>query len=178
MSGTSRVARRASEAALRALVLGGVVVVLAGCPSEPPRAPNIMRPLDEPHAVSIIASVFKEFNVDVERNRIIHVGDDPKELRLEVAAKGKTWGIAYLTSQEGDKLGATLPVRKDPDQLIIMDASGNGETGQRGILLYAGDYLSDDIYGDTHTATSIAAENKLALATRDVVRMVAHEGWR
>ena len=130
------------------------------------------------HAVAIIVSVFHELKVDPERNRILHVGDDAKELRLDVAAKGKTWGIAYITNQDGEKLAATLPIRKDPEQLVIMDASGDGESGQRAVLFYAGDYLTDDLYGDAHTATSTSADKKLELATRDVIRMVAHEGWQ
>jgi hypothetical protein len=159
--------------------LGAFAALAVGvsCGGDPPRPPPIARPIDEPHAVMIILPVFQELNVDVERNRIIHVGDDQRQLRLDVAAKGKGWGIAYITNTDGEKLGPDLPVRKDPDQLVVMDASGDGEAGQRAILFYAGDYMTDDVYGDQHTKTSIAAEQKLQLTTRDVIRTAQHEGW-
>jgi hypothetical protein len=37
--------------------------------------------------------------------------------------------------------------------------------------------MQDDLSGDAHTATSIAAEQKLVLAARDVLRRAAHESW-
>jgi hypothetical protein len=159
------------------LAFVGIVLVLApGCGGEPPKAPPVMRPIDEPHAVSIIMRVFRELGVDPERNRIIHFGDNASELRLDVAAKGKQFGIAYITWQDADKLGDALPRRRDPDTLIVVRGIGE-DADARAVLLYAGDYMQDDLSGEEHTSTTIAAEGKLERDAKDVVRKALHEGW-
>jgi len=44
-------------------------------------------------------------------------------------------------------------------------------------LLFAADYMQDDLSGDQHTSTAIAAEQKLELATKDILRRAEHENW-
>jgi hypothetical protein len=153
-------------------------VLLAGCPGDPPPAQIVTRPIDKNEATGIIAKAFHQLGVDPEAGHVIHVGQDQKELRLDVAAKGKQWGIAYIMSQDGEKLGADLPQRKDQEVLMVMRGAGDGEQDARAVLLFAGDYLQDDLSGEAHTSTSIAAEAKLDLAARDVVRRAEAEGWK
>ena len=136
------------------------------------------RPIDKGEAVGIIAKAFRDNNVDPEGGHVIHVGDDQKELDIDVAAKGKLWGIAYIMSQDGEKLGADLPQRKDSDVLIVMRGAGDGEQDTHAVLLFAGDYLQDDLTGEQHTSSSIAAERKLDLAARDVIRRALAEDWK
>ena len=153
-----------------------VAVPVAGCGGDPPRAPTVLRPIDEPHAVSIMARVFRELGLDPVRNRVIRFGPNDAELRLDVAAKEKRFGIAYITWQDADKLGGDLPKRRDPDAIIVV--RGNGDDDDvHAALLFAADYMQDDLSGEAHTATSIAAEQKLELATRDVLRRASHESW-
>jgi hypothetical protein len=148
----------------------------AGCGEEPPKAPTVLRPIDEPHAVSIMARVFRELGLEPVRNRIIRFGPNDAELRLDVAAKEKRFGVAYITWQDADKLGDSLPKRRDPDAIIVV--RGNGDDDDvHAALLFAADYMQDDLSGEAHTATSIAAEKRLELATRDVLRRAQHEGW-
>ena len=150
--------------------------VAAGCGGDPPKAPPISRPIDEPHAVSIMARVFRELSVEPVRNRMIKFGPSDADLRLDVAAKDKRFGIAYITWQDADKLGDALPKRRDPDAIIVV--RGNGDDDDvHAALLYAADYMQDDLSGESHTATSIAAEKKLELATRDILRRAEHESW-
>ena len=148
----------------------------AGCGGEAPKAPNILRPVDEPHAVSIMARVFREFGLDPVRNRTITFGSSDTPLRLDVAAKDKRFGIAYITWQDADKLGDALPKRGDPDAIIVVRGSGD-DADARAALLFAADYMQDDLSGESHTSTSIAAEQKLELAARDVLRRAQHESW-
>ena len=153
-----------------------VAVTAAGCGGEPPHAPTVLRPIDEPHAVSIMAHAFRELGLEPVRNRIIRFGPNDAELRLDVAAKEKRFGIAYITWQDADKLGDSLPKRRDPDAIIVV--RGNGDDDDvHAALLFAADYMQDDLSGEAHTATSIAAEKKLDLATRDILRRAQHEGW-
>jgi hypothetical protein len=125
--------------------------------------------------VSIIAKAFNELNLEPERNRIIHLADG-KELRLDVAAKGRKFGIAYITRNDADKLGEALPKRRDPEALIILKGVGEDEE-TRAVLFYSADYIQDDLSGEAHTSTTIAAERKLELATRQVLRKAEHEQW-
>ncbi|HEY1692400.1 MAG TPA: hypothetical protein VGG39_09575 [Polyangiaceae bacterium] len=164
----------------RALALTAVMVTLSSglsaCGGDPPKAPTILRPIDEPHAVSIMAKVFRELNLEPVRNRIIKFGPNDAELRLDIAAKDRRFGIAYITWQDADKLGDDLPRRRDPDAIIVV--RGNGEDDDvHAALLFAADYMQDDLAGESHTSTSIAAEQKLTLATKDVIRRAEHENW-
>jgi len=160
--------------------LASVIISMAaatGCGGEDAKSPTILRPLDEPHAVQIMASIFKDFGLEPVRNRMISFGTGDTQLRLDVAAKGKQFGIAYITWQDADKLGDALPKRRDPDAIIIVH--GNGQDADvHAALLFAADYMQDDLSGEAHTSTSIAARQKLELATRDVLRRAAHEGWQ
>jgi len=154
-----------------------LVAAATGCGGEDAKSPTILRPLDEPHAVQIMASIFKDFGLEPVRNRMISFGTGDGQLKLDVAAKGKQFGIAYITWQDADKLGDALPKRRDPDAIIIVH--GNGEDSDvHAALLFAADYMQDDLSGEAHTATSIAARQKLELATRDILRRAAHEGWQ
>jgi len=148
----------------------------AACSGDPPRAPNVLRPVDEPHAVSIMAKVFRELGLEPVRNRIIKFGPHDAELKLDVAAKDRRFGIAYITWQDADKLGDDLPKRRDPDAIIVV--RGNGDDDDvHAALLFAADYMQDDLSGEAHTSTSIAAEQKLVLATKDILRRAEHETW-
>jgi hypothetical protein len=156
--------------------LAAAVVCTCACSGEPPRAPTILRPIDEPHAVSIMAKVFREFGMEPVRNRIIKFGPNDLELKLDVAAKDRRFGVAYITWQDADKLGDEMPKRRDPDAIIVV--RGNGEDDDvHAALLFAADYMQDDLAGEAHTATSIAAEQKLVLATKDILRRAEHENW-
>jgi hypothetical protein len=160
-------------ALLFAAVLSATVV---GCGDDTPKAPPTLRPIDEPHAVAIMARIFRELGVEPVRNRNIKFGPTDTELRLDVAAKDKRFGIAYITWQDADKLGDAIPKRVDRDAIIVV--RGNGDDDDvHAALLFAADYMQDDLSGEAHTATSIAAEKKLELAARDILRRADHEGW-
>jgi hypothetical protein len=146
------------------------------CGGDPPKSPTILRPIDEPHAVAILARVFREFGLEPVRNRLVAFGPNHADLRLDVAARERRFGIAYITWQDADKLGDDLPKRRDPDAIIIVRGAGDDDD-VHAALLFAADYMQDDLSGESHTATSIAAEQKLELAARDVLRRATHESW-
>lgn len=149
---------------------------LVSCGGEDAKAPTILRPIDEPHAVAIMARVFRDFGLEPVRNRIIKFGPNDTDLRLDVAAKDKRFGIAFITWQDADRLGDNLPKRRDPDAIIVVRGNGDDED-VHAALLFAADYMQDDLSGEEHTSTSIAAEQKLELATKDILRRAQHEGW-
>ena len=153
-----------------------VATAAVACGGDPPRAPTILRPIDEPHAVAIMARVFRQLNVEPVRNRIIKFGQHNSELKLDVAAKSRRFGIAYITWQKADQLGDDLPKRGDPDAILVVRGNGDDEDA-RAALLFAADYMQDDLSGEEHTSTAIAAQEKLELATRDILRRAEHENW-
>jgi hypothetical protein len=158
------------------MLLATAVVCTGACSGDPPKAPTILRPIDEPHAVSIMAKVFRELGFEPVRNRNIKFGANDAELRLDIAAKERRFGIAYISWQDADRLGDETPKRRDPDAIIVV--RGNGDDDDvHAALLFAADYMQDDLAGEAHTATSIAAEQKLILATKDVLRRAEHENW-
>jgi hypothetical protein len=135
-----------------------------------------MRPLDEPHAVSVMARVFRELGFEPVRNRVIQFGANGAQLTLDVAAKDHRFGIAYITWQDADILGDQLPRRDNPDAIMIVHGAG-ADDDVHAALFFAADYMQDDLSGEQHTTTAIAAEEKLELATRDVLRRAEHESW-
>jgi hypothetical protein len=135
-----------------------------------------LRPIDEPHAVAVMARVFRELGLDPVRNRVIQFGPNGGQLTLDVAARTRRFGLAYITWQDADKLGDDLPKRADPDAIIVVHGSG-ADDDVHVALLFAADYMQDDLSGEQHTSTAIAAEQKLELAARDVLRRAEHESW-
>jgi hypothetical protein len=154
---------------------------LAACGGDPPRAPTPLRPIDEAHADSIIAHAIRAVGFTPEKGRSIHLlapnGTDMREVKLDVAAKGKQWGIAYITLTDGEQLGDVLPRSRDPERFTVVHGAGDGEDATRGVLLFAGDYMEDDLAGDDHTQTSIAAEEKLDIAARKIAREALEANW-
>jgi hypothetical protein len=123
-----------------------------------------------------MARVFRELGLEPVRNRIIKFGPGDAELKLDIAAKDRRFGIAFITWQDAEKLADEMPKRRDPDAIIVL--RGNGEDDDvHAALLFAADYMQDDLAGEAHTATSIAAEQKLVLATKDILRRAEHENW-
>ena len=165
----------AVRAACMALALIGVSF-LCGCGGDIPRAPTILRPIDEPHAVAIMARVFRQLGLDPVRNRVVQFGSNGHTLTLDIAARNRRFGIAYITWQDADRLGDDVPKRGDPDAIIVAHGSGPDDD-VHAALLFAADYMQDDLSGDQHTSTAIAAEQKLELATRDILRRAEHESW-
>ncbi len=168
------VSGRAVPLILSAAILSAAATV--SCRGDPPNAATILRPIDEPHAVAVMARVFREFGVEPVRNRLIKFGPNQADLRLDVAARARRFGIAYITWQDADKLGEDLPKRRDPTAIVVV--RGNGDDDDvHAALIFAADYMQDDLSGESHTATSIAAERKLELAIRDVLRRATLESW-
>jgi hypothetical protein len=171
----SYVARVTNVVVLMGLLLtsGSVSLLTNGCAGEPPRRPNIMHSVDERRAVEILSRVFREANLEVERDREVTVGGGP--LRVAVAAAGHKYGVAYLSHDALARAVDAIPKRdSDSDALVVVDAS----QGDRVLVLDERDYMTDDLEGETHSATTIAAENKIQRDARDFVVKAVRDQWR
>jgi hypothetical protein len=150
----------------------GFGALVAGCGGEPPRRPNIMHPVDERRAFELVSRVFKEAGLSVERGRPETVNGS--SLTVDEAASGHKYGIAYLTRDAQTALGDAIP-KRDPnsDALVVVDT----DSGDRVLLLFERDYMTDDLEGEAHSSTTIAAEAKLQRDARDFLLKAVRDKW-
>jgi hypothetical protein len=152
-----------------ALILAGALAFLpAACASPPAKEPNLSHPLDEGHAVPLIAQTLqKEGDVPTEGRDIVLPSG--RSLHVDVFAQGRRYGIAYLTAADTAKLDAKfdIPPRSGND-LPVVQGSGK-DTGSFVLLLFDADYSYDDFIGEKHEHTAIAAEKKLGRDVRDFI---------
>jgi hypothetical protein len=155
----------------------GLACVLTACSGPPPRAPNPTRPLDERRAVELIIQAFRE-----EKDRPVPGSPvaltESKQIRVDVAAAERKYGVAYVTSAERLELGTALP-EKDPqmgDALQLV--SGLGDDGDaRVLVLRDTDYQYDDHVGDEREQPSLTAELKLKRDVHDFIVRAHAEKW-
>jgi hypothetical protein len=147
-----------------------------GCAVEPPRAAHPLSPIPEPRARDLIGRTFRAAGVPVEANRFVRVGSatsDDKRVRLEIAAAGRKFGVAYLTPEDWAQLGDVLPPRASNGALVV----ARGEGGTRILCLFASDYADDDQTGDDRTATTVAADRRLERDVRDFLHRAEEQSW-
>jgi hypothetical protein len=163
--------------ALLLLSLLGAVAPLAACAGAPPRRPNVMHPVHERRALEILSRVLREGQLQPEAGHAIMLPTKGAVLQLDVAAAGHRFGVAYVTREEVLALGDAIP-RFDPesDALILVDGLENG-AGWHALLLYDKSYLSDDLEGEGHSVTNIAAEKKIERDAKDFLVKAQHEQW-
>jgi hypothetical protein len=156
-----------------------MVSCLAGsmlaCGGEPPRRPNIMHPVNERRVFQIVSRVFDEAGVTVERNRHEQVAG--RSMTVDLAASGHRYGIAYVTREEQLALGDAIPKHdsnSSSDALIVVDS----ESGDRILVLYERDYMTDDLEGESHSVTTIAVESKVERDARDFILRAVRDKWQ
>jgi hypothetical protein len=158
------------------LAVGSIAMLaVSACAGEPPRATHPMHPLDEAHAADVIARTMHEAGIESVRDRFVRVGrDESKKLHLEVSAVSRKLAVAYLTPEDWVAAGDGLPPRAKDDALVVATVEG----GMRVLLLWADDYLQDDMTGgEDHTTTTFAADRRLRRDVLDFVHRAETQGW-
>jgi hypothetical protein len=145
---------------------------VAGCGHDAPPAKHPLRPLSEQRASNIISGVFRDAGLKPEADRYLKVAHHEQRLRLEVAAAGRRFGVAYLTEDDVRLFGDVLPPHPTDDALAVGSVDGH-----RVLVLFAGDYTEDDLAGDEHSATTIAADRRVARDVRDFVQRAQEQKW-
>lgn len=157
--------------------LFGVTTLLLACTEPAPRAPNPTRPLDERRAIEIILQAFHDEGDEPVPGRPIVLGPG-QALAIDVLARGKKYGVAYVSADERSALGAALPPR-DPamgDALQLVSGLGDDDDA-RVLVLNDSEYLYDDQVGDGHEDASVTAELKLRRDVRDFLVRAHAEKW-
>jgi hypothetical protein len=155
----------------------GLACVLTACGGPPPRAPNPTRPLEERRAIELIIQAFRE-----EKDRPVPGNQlaltESKQIKVDVGAADRKYGVAFVTAPERLELGTALP-DKDPtmgDALQLV--SGLGEDGDaRVLVLRDTDYLYDDHTGEDREQPSLTAELKLKRDVHDFLVRAHVEKW-
>ncbi len=140
------------------------------------RTPTQARPMDEPRAQGVIAKTFQAEGVDPEADRTFVVAAG-KSHKLIVAAAGHKYGVIWLTRDDARELAAFLPKHEnDEGSLVILDGAG-ADSGAHALALWETDYMTDDLAGESHSATEIAAERRLERDVRDFLLKAKNEPW-
>jgi hypothetical protein len=149
------------------LATGSAAVAVMACSGGGAKAPNPTRPLDERRAIEVIRQAVKVEGVDPAPSRDVTL-QSGKEIRVDVSIADRDFGISYITREDAEKLGDAIPPRNQKDErLRIARAGPDGET--RIVLLYQENYVYDDLVGEEHERTAIAAEKELARDVQDFV---------
>lgn len=152
----------------------GLCLLAMGCSSEGARAPNPTKPIDERRAVEVIARAMRDARIDPAAGRDERVGQ--KTLHIDVGVAGKRYGVAYITADDAQALGDTIPTPNNKDEkLKLVPIGQDGQTHV--LLLFQQNYLYDDHVGDAHQQTVITAENALARDVRDFVTYAKTKGF-
>ncbi len=134
------------------------------------RAPNPTRPLDERRAIEVIRKAISLENARPAPARDVTIAGYEKPLRVDVSVEGHEYGVAYITAEDAEKLGNAIPPKNGPDEKLRLARAGeNGDV--RIVLLYQDNYRYDDLVGEEHEQTTIAAER---LLTRDVQDFITY----
>jgi hypothetical protein len=141
----------------------------AGCGPGEARAPNPTRQLDERRAIEIIRRAVKDEGVEPAAGRDEALAGNGKTLHIDVGVAGKSYGIAYITTDDAAQLGDAIPAPNNKDEKLKLVRVGDGETHV--VLLYQQNYLYDDLAGEAHEQTTITCERAL---TRDVQDFITH----
>ena len=141
------------------LALGAGACGGAGTPARPD-----MRTLEDGRAVLVIQQAMQENGTKPEPGRDVPLPNG-SPLHVDVMVGGTGYGVAFLTPQDVKKIGSALPARRNAEEMRIT------RLGEVSVLL-----LYDDAYqydaGETHTATALAAERKLAKDIGDFITRV------
>jgi hypothetical protein len=150
---------------LAALSLCVSALGLLGCGPEPVRAPNPTRSLDERRALEVIRRAVTLEGAQPAPSRDVEIRGG-KTLRVDVSIEGHEYGIAYISTEDADKLGDAIQNKKG-DNLQLERVGPDGEV--RILLLFQEDYVYDDLAGESHELTTITTERALTRDVRDFV---------
>jgi hypothetical protein len=154
-----------------------LALLASACSSPQPRTANPTRPLDERRAIEIILAAFADERDHPVPGRIVRLAQG-QELEVDVAAQGKKYGVAYVTTNERARLGSVLPPREPNMGDALQLVSGLGDDGDaRVLVLQDTSYLYDDHVGEEHRKTTVTAELKLRRDVRDFLVRAHAEKW-
>lgn len=138
-----------------------------GCGGGAVKAPHPTRPIAEARAIQIIRQTIEAEGISPAPTRVVELRGG-QSIEVDVGVEGKSFGVAYVTEPEARELGDAIPPRNLPDERLHV-ALGGASLSARIVLLYEVNYVHDDLVGEEHEQTAIAAERQLERDVRDFV---------
>lgn len=136
-----------------------------------------MVPVGQARAVKILANVLQSRGLQPMRRGEVALASGGT-VDVDVGARGKKLGIAYLTRQEAEALLPNLPGGLPEDGGALKVVLGVGaDADSRILLLAASNYMADDQIGADRNDTTITAESKLARDARDFLAKASEARW-
>ncbi|AUX24572.1 uncharacterized protein SOCEGT47_051100 [Sorangium cellulosum] len=149
--------------------MAAAALALAGCGPGEARAPNPVRALDERRAIEVIRRAMAQEGARPVLGREVELVSGQK-IRIDVGVQGRAYGVAYVTEEDARALGAAIPPPNGQDEKLRI-VRGGPDGAARIVLLYQGNYVYDDLVGESHERTTITAERQL---TRDVKDFITY----
>ena len=156
-------------------VLALAALLSLHCDDQPAQHATQSRPMDEPRAQEVIAKTFQNEGIEPEAGRSVTLTS--QSVKLEVGATGHKYGVVWLTREIAPKLASLLPKHdNDEGPLVVLDGIGK-DAGAHVLVLWETDYVTDDLAGEAHASTEIAAEAKLERDVRDFLVKAKSDQW-
>jgi hypothetical protein len=151
----------------RARWLTASVLLAFSCAGGAAHAPNATRPIEETRAVHVIAASVRSAGERPLAGGTVLLASG-RSIHVDVAVERHRYGVAYLTAGDLASMvpSEDLPPHMPDGDLPIVQGSGPDHDAVV-LVLFADDYLQDDLAGDRHEMTTITAENKIHRDVRD-----------
>ncbi len=103
---------------------------------------------------------------------------ESKQIKVDVVAADRKYGVAYVTAMERLELGSALPEKDASMGDALQLVSGLGDDGDaRVLVLRDSDYQYDDHLGEDRQQPALTAELKLKRDVHDFLVRAHAEKW-
>ncbi len=131
------------------------------------------RPLEQVRALEVIRATVEAAGLKPGASREIELVSG-KKLTVDVSIEGKPHGIVYLTEDEEKASGTDVGACPKKELRIL---SAGPDLKDKFVVLYQSQYKLDDLEGESHEESVIAAEAKLKRDVKDFIAGAQRRGY-
>ncbi len=157
-----------------ALALSVTVPSLVGCGGATRSArTGEARPLEQVRAIEVIRATAEAAGLKPGPSREIELVSG-KKLTVDVSIEGKPHGFVYLTDEDEKAAGTDVGACPKKELRIL---SAGPDLKDKFVVLYQSQYKLDDLEGESHEESVIAAEAKLKRDVKDFIAGAQRRGY-
>jgi hypothetical protein len=171
----SSAAARALSKPLVSWAAVGAVLLFAACGGRPAEAPHEARPLEQALARELIRQAVRDEGATPTAELPIALPRD-KQLQADVGVAGKKLAIAFVTGQERQMLGASVPAY-DVGSAALQLVRDAADHDLRVLVLHDLGYMTDEQSGEEREVSSVVVKNRLQRDVRDFLAEARKRGW-
>lgn len=150
-------------------------LVICGCAGPPAEAPHPAQPLEQSLAREVIREAVLAEGATPTAELAIALPRD-MQLQADVGIAGKKLAIAFVTGQERQVLGTSVPAY-DVGSSALQLVRDSGDPDLRVLVLHDLGYMTDEQTGDEREVSSVAVKNRLQRDVRDFLAEARKRGW-